>query len=310
MSAREGLIAEQNFLTARLAELPAAARLTRSSAEARLQQIAEQLAQMPVAAPRATVRLTFRGQPVLDSEGILADFCTQAVSAFSDAVAAVAASLSAPQAAKGPVPNRDANQLLITGTAVGSFGFELQEQPSQQPGLVEPSAMGRALVQTQNLLLGTIAADDELLADTAAELDQRAIDKVRTFVAVLRDHEATCALGIGAHTFRFDELAQVQTSLDRLSHDNLQEDAVVVEGQFEGLLPRRNSFEFRRADTGEVLNGKLAEAVQRPELVNAHLYEQVSVQLVRTVVGRGPPRYVLPALPAAWGSDDRLLTQT
>ena len=310
MTQRDSLIAEQRFLAERVAALPVAATLTRRSAEARLQQVDGLLAQMPAAVPRASVRLTFRGLPVLGSEGILADFGMKAVNAFSEAVAAVAASLSAPLAAMGPIPNRDANQLLITGTAVGSFGFELQEQLTNQADLLEPSAVGRALAHTQNLLLGTTAPDDELLADTAAELDQRAIDKVRTFVAVLRDNEATCALQFGARSFRFNELAEVQTSLDRLSHDNLQEDQVVVSGQFEGMLPRRKSFEFRRADSGEVLTGKLAAAIQRPEIVNAHLYEPVSVQLIRTVVGRGRPRFVLATLPVAWTDGASQLTQT
>lgn len=300
MTQRDSLLAEHRFLEERLAKLPSGASLTRRSAEARLRQVDELLALWPASAPRASVRLTFRGQPVLGSEGILADFGMKAVNAFSEAVAAVAASLSAPLAAMGPIPNRDANQLLITGTAVGSFGFELQELPVNQADLVEPSAVGRALAHTQNLLLGTTASDDELLADTAAELDQRAIDKVRSFVAVLRDNDATCALQFGERTFRFNELAQVQASFDRLSRDNLQEESIVVSGQFEGILPRRRSFEFRRSDSGEVLTGKLAAGIQRPDIVNEHLYEQVSIQLVRTVVGRGRPRFVLSALPSEW----------
>ncbi len=32
----------------------------------------------------------------------------------------------------GPIPNRDQNQLLITNTAVGSFGFELEEYCAEQ----------------------------------------------------------------------------------------------------------------------------------------------------------------------------------
>ncbi len=309
MTERDSLIAEQSFLAERVRELPAGARLTRRSAEARIQQITDLLSQMPAAAARASVKLTFRGRPVLRSEGILADFGMKAVNAFSDAVAAVAASLSAPLAAMGPIPNRDANQLLITGTAVGSFGFELQELPPQQADLLEPSAVARALEHTQKLLLGTIQPDDELLADTAAELDQRAIDKVRAFVAVLRDHEATCALQFGEHSFRFNELAQVQASVDRLSHDNLHEELITVEGWFEGLMPHRRSFEFQRADTRDVLAGRVAAAIKQPEIVNDHLKERVIVQFIQTRVGNGRPRYVLAALPFAWRVDSAELDQ-
>lgn len=302
MSERESLIAEQSFLTNRLAELPPDARLTRQSAEARLRQIGDLLARLPATAiHRPSVKLTFKGKPVIGSEGIFADFGMKAVSAFSEAVAAVAASLSAPLAAMGPIPNRDANQLLITGTAVGSFGFELQEppMPSMDALALEPSAVSRALAHTQNLLLGTTSTDDEL-ADAAAELDQRAIDKVRSFVAVLRDNDATCDMQYGDRVFRFNELAQVQATLDRLSGDNLHETPVVLEGQFEGFLPRRKTFEFRRADTDEVVSGKIAASVARPEAVNEHLYQQVSAQFIQTIAGRGRPRFLLTVLPEAW----------
>ena len=43
--------------------------------------------------------LTFNGLPVIGSHGIFADFGMKAVSSFTDAVATVAASLSAPLAA-------------------------------------------------------------------------------------------------------------------------------------------------------------------------------------------------------------------
>lgn len=300
MTARDNLLAEQHFLAARLAELPDNARLTRRSTEARLQLIAEELARLPAAATPTTATLTFRGRPVLGSEGIVASFGMKAVNAFSDAVAAVAASLEAPLAAMGPIPNRDANQLLITGTAIGSFGFELQALPPQQGNLTESPAVSRALVHTQALLLGTVSRDDELLADIAADLDQRAIDKVRSFVAVLRDNEATCTFEYGDRSFRFDELAQVQTSLDRLSHDNLHEERVAVTGCFQGALPSRKSFEFRVAGSAEVLAGRFGPSVAQPEQVNSHLYEEVTVQLVKTVVGNGRPRYMLPTLPEGW----------
>lgn len=302
MNDRASLTAEKSFLEAHLAELPDAARLTRHSAESRLRKVEDEMARLPsAAAARARVTLTFKGRPVLGSEGIFADFGMKAVNAFAEAVAAVAASLSAPLAAMGRIPNRDANQLLITGTAIGSFGFELQElPPTQLATLPEPTPVSRALEQTQNLLLGSTAADDELLADTATELDQRAIDKVRAFVAVLLDYQAICTLQNGDQVFRFAELGQVRASLQRLSQDNLRESVVDLDGAFDGVLPKRRAFEFRRADTGEVLVGRIGVAVERPETVNDHLRQPVRVQLTQTVVGGGRPRYLLSALPDGW----------
>ena len=69
------LLAEQKFLQEQLAELPATAKLTRMSDEARLADIELQLAQLPVEEVElARVRLTFKGEPVVKSHGIFAEF--------------------------------------------------------------------------------------------------------------------------------------------------------------------------------------------------------------------------------------------
>ena len=110
-----------------------------------------------VAAPNrepARARLTFRGRPVVGQHGIFAEFGAKATSAFADAVAKVAAGLSGPLASMGPIPNRDESRLLITGTALGSFGFELEEMPiGDQLDFGEDTSPGKALELTQNLLL-------------------------------------------------------------------------------------------------------------------------------------------------------------
>ena len=111
------LLGERKFLQERLAELPASARITRISTESRLRVVDERLAQAPVDEREpARARLTFKGRPVIDSHGIFADFGMKAVNSFTEAVAA---SLTAPLAAMGPIPNREQNQLLITSTALG-----------------------------------------------------------------------------------------------------------------------------------------------------------------------------------------------
>ena len=197
------LLAEQTFLRRDLSETPEAARLTRMSIEARLRKVDAELAALPVdeRAP-ARARLTFDGVPVIRSHGIFADFGMKAVSTFTEAVASVAASLTAPLAAMGPIPNRDQNQLLITNTAVGSFGFELEEYRAEQLALEDSSPVATALERTQALLQSTLG-DDEALADIASETDPRALDKVRTFLKVLVDNSAVCALQYGGHGVRF-----------------------------------------------------------------------------------------------------------
>lgn len=291
------LLAEQTFLRRDLAETPETARLTRMSIEARLRKVDAELAALSVdeRAP-ARARLTFDGVPVIRSHGIFADFGMKAVSSFTEAVASIAASLTAPLAAMGPIPNRDQNQLLITSTAVGSFGFELEEYRAEQLALEDSSPVATALERTQALLQSTLG-DDEALADIASETDPRALDKVRTFLRVLADNSAVCALQYGGRGVRFTDVGQVSRSLARLAADNLHESEEQLRGEFLGVLPNSRSFEFKLASDQQIIRGKVSSRLQNVDDINGHLHQAVQIEVTRTQVGNGRPRYLLTQMP-------------
>ena len=290
------LLAEQTFLRRDLSETPETARLTRMSIEARLRKVEAELAALPVdeRAP-ARARLTFDGVPVIRSHGIFADFGMKAVNSFTEAVASVAASLTAPLAAMGPIPNRDQNQLLITGTAVGSFGFELEEYRTEQLTL-DSSPVANALERTQALLQSTLG-DDEALADIASETDPRALDKVRAFLRVLADNNAICALQCGGRGVRFTDVGQVNRSLARLAADNLHESEEQLHGEFIGVLPNSRSFEFKLASDQQIIRGKISPRLLNVDDINGHLNQAVQIEVTKTQVGNGRPRYLLTQMP-------------
>lgn len=293
------LLGERNSLQRMIVETPEEEVLDRGSLTARLEEVEHLLAEANINEREpARAQLTFNGRPVVGSYGIFADFGMKAVNGFTEAVAAVAATLAGPLFAKGPIPNRDQNQLLITNTALGSFGFELEEYRSGKLPFDEQSMLELALERTQNLLQGTINADDELLADAATELDQRALDKVRAFVKTLADNDAVCALQFRNHAFRFSDMGQVNRSLERLSQDNLREEEQFLEGEFEGVLPKkRRTFEFKVNGQDEVIVGKISPAVANLDEINAHLYKATRIKVMTTRVGNGRPRYVLLEMP-------------
>ena len=294
------LLAEQTQLRKMLEKIPADDVIDRLSIDARMQGVVRLLSEFTVEQKRepARVKLTFRGQPVVGSYGIFADFGAAAVSKFIDAVSSVAASVSAPLATKGPIPNRDQNQLLITSTAVGSFGFELEEFQGGQMVLIDDrSPLDLALEQTQTLLQGTLGSDDEL-ADSAAGTDPRALGFVRAFLETLAGADATCAMEFKDKTFRFSDTGQVKRSVERLSKDNLFEEEVLLEGMFQGVLPKRRTFEFLLSALDEVIAGKVGPGVVDAHSLNELLQQPVKIKVVVTRVGTGRPRYVLVASPA------------
>lgn len=294
---RQKLQAEQVFLRRLLVGTPAKARLTRMSTEARIRNIEAQLTASPIdERVPARAKLTFDGVPVVGSHGVFADFGMRAVSSFTDAVACIAASLTAPLSAMGPIPNRDQNQLLITNTAIGSFGFELEEFRVQQSALTEASPVAVALDRTQALLQSTLGNDEDL-ADIASETDPRALEKVRAFLKVLADSSAVCTLQFEGRGVRFTDVGQVRNSLARLESENLKETSASLQGEFVGALPKSRTFEFQLTDGRQIIRGKAAPSIQDVDVLNEHRYQQVRIEVMVTQVGNGRPRYLLTQLP-------------
>lgn len=292
------LLAERKALERLLAEIPVEEVLERSGLEARLDEITNRLADIPVVRREpARARLTFRGRPVVGQHGVLAEFGAKVTVAFTDAVAKTAAALSGPLAPMGPIPNRDESRLLITGTAIGSFGFEFEEIMSEAQPLEDETVAAQALEMTQKLLQSTLGTDDEL-ADSATATDPRAVAAVRTFVEILASSEATCALEFKDKVFRFSDLSEVYRSVERLGKENLREEPTELVGEFQGVLPKGRTFEFKLAGNGEVVRGKVGLGVANADEINEHLHKKVTIDVIETRVGAGRPRYVLSKLPA------------
>jgi hypothetical protein len=299
---RTFLLAEKSTLERLLEDIPREAVLERPGLEARLGDVQEHLATAdPPGREPARARLTFRGRPVVGHYGIFAEFGASATSAFTDAVAKVAAGLTGPLAPMGPIPNRQESQMLITSTAIGSFGFELEEHRSGQIEFGEVSPVAQALDMTRNLLQSTLGSDDEL-ADSAVGTDPRAVEALRWFLDLLASNEAICVLECSGKVFRFVDVGQVRHSAQRLGRDNLREELTQLKGEFQGVLPGGRTFEFRLAEGGDVVRGKVGPAISDPDLINRHLHELVTIEVLATRVANGRPRYALIAIPA-WGGE-------
>lgn len=283
-------------LEALLADIPEGNVIERMSLESRLESARAALASLhQQVAPKA--RLTFRGKPVFNSHGIAADFGGKAAGAFSDAFAAVAAGLSGGLRDMGPIPNRDKNQLLITGTAIGSFGFEF-ELPAEDPSLFPGVEKAReAMAKIEALLRLAAEGSDDEVAEVIEEVHPRAVKKVHDFLELLVQQQAWCGLEFGDRLFRYADFEQVRASCERLKDENIQETQETYRGEFQGVLPAGRTFEFQPADQAELIRGKIGLAIEDPDVLNRKwLHKPVTVKLDVMQVGQGRPRFTLMTL--------------
>ncbi|MFN3046352.1 hypothetical protein [Pseudomonas alloputida] len=290
--------AELGFLEKQAAS-PGISRLTLLSIQSRIEQARQFLSDNSGYAYRpARVRLTYRGVPVIGTHGVLAEFGAAATKAFSVAITAIAASVSGALADKGPIPNRLANQLLITGPARGSFGFELEEIPAEKQLDIEGTTpVAQAIEILTDLLEGTTKSDEEL-SEPLSRLADRAISAVSDFLSELADNDASCALSTDTRSFRFADVEQVKRSKARLSRDNIKEQDEVFVGSFVGVLPDKRLFEFKTVD-GEVIYGRIPTDISSPNEINNNLYTQVKIVVTARRIGSSNPRYRLKTLPWA-----------
>jgi hypothetical protein len=293
------LVAEQKELMLMLSHIPASAALDRMGLEERIKELESLIGKEPKLGPEpARARVTFRGKPVVASHGIFAEFGVEAMKSFTDVVTAMAAShATGPLKPKGPIPNKEEHQLLITNTVPGSFGFEVEEYQDELPLEGDGSSVAVALEKTQAILERTRESDDDQLADVLSEIDARTLNAVRTFLKVMVEAEASCGLEYRERKVRFSDPGDVQRSLQRLGEQNVKETGMGLAGQFLGVLPQHRTFEFQVQDDGRVITGKVGPSIDNAGALNALLGQQVKIKVMETRVGSGRPRYVLTEQP-------------
>lgn len=286
------LASEINELEDLLAGIPEENVIERMSFEARLKSVKEALSNLSTQVC-STAKLTFRGKPVMGSRGMTADFAGKAAGAFSEVFTAISAALTDGLRDMGPIPNRDKNQLLITGTAIGSFGFEF-ELPQAEPNLFPENLGHTALDKIEALFrLAALGSDDDV-AEVIEEVHPRAVKKVFAFLDLLVQQEAWCGLEFSDKTFHYSGFEQLKTASERLKDDNIHEKTETFQGEFQGVLPSSRTFEFRLADESRILKGRIDSAFEQPELLNREwLLKPIELTLSVIQVGQGRPRYVL-----------------
>jgi len=279
-----------------LRDIPLENVIDRLSLEQRLEHATNLLGNFTEQKDPKKARLTFRGTPVIGSHGIVADFAAKASLSFTDAVAAVAAGLSDQLRYMGPIPNRNLNQLLITGTAVGSFGFEFEIpccDSNQLELLSEPTMAELAVDKVKALFELSATGSDDEITDLVDEIHPRAVRKVYDFLDQLLQNNAWCGLEFKDTYFKYQDIQQLGVSAQRLKAENIREDKEEYSGEFLGILPTSRNFEFKTIDQ-KVIRGKIGPEIEDADILNKdYLHKPVTTTFSVIQVGHSRPRFTL-----------------
>ncbi|WHZ35477.1 hypothetical protein [Sagittula sp. MA-2] len=281
-----------------LNDIPEEHVIDRFSLEQRIEELEEGLASLPKRElTQEHLSLTFRGEPVLGSEAISADFAGKATSSFSDAFSAILAGINENLRYSGPIPDKARYPLLITGTAIGSFGFEMEVPLDEEDLFSEHIKSSGAVELLKNLLRVSAKGSDDEISDIVEEIHPRAVKKVADFLGVLSQSGAWCGLEFRGDFFRYKNIEEVRLSETRLKKENIRETVEYYTGEFQGILPVGRHFEFAVQGEDYVLKGRLGPDIDDPDHLNREwLHLPVKVKLNVIQVGQGRPRFTLSSL--------------
>lgn len=288
------LSSEINQLKMLIDEMPEYRIFEKKALESRLKNLEDKLSTINQEALTQKAVITFRGEPVFGSHGILAEFASKASGSFTDAVTAISASLDDNLAYMGPIPSKKENQLIITNIARGSFGFEFEVPRNGVDTLIpESTSVEQALDSLQGLLNSTLLDDEENITDIVEEIHPRAVSKVVEFLEILKSNHAWFAYEFGERKVFFKNISDINKAILILDKNNIKEDEEIYSGEFQGILPGRRTFEFLTSDK-EIIVGKIGSEIKDPDVLNReYLHKYITIKLNTTQVGQAKPRYML-----------------
>lgn len=292
LSRRDALAAELAMVEAMLREIPSGRVLERIGLEERADALREALSTL---GPAPTiVALTFRGAPVEGSRAIVADFAGKVLSAFSEAVGTLVASITGELAESGPLTGSPERSLRIIGPATGSFGFQIElPEPvvDRQVTAFVPEGQDpyEAAVQETIALVDAAQSDDEeLLAERVSLVHPRALSKVRDFVDLVMKREATFAIRTSSKGVEVKDVERARKIASVLADNDIHRETIDVTGVFYAL-PRRGHFELTTEDHG-TFGGRIDRRIGD---VTDFVSRRVIATVERTQVRESSPRYTL-----------------
>lgn len=216
---------------------------------------------------KASVALFFGGKPVLGSRGISATFAGQMLESFQGLIARKFASTElGALGERGPVPMKQATDLMVTNLARGSFGFVLDELSDQEE--IDVTALKLVVEDVVTTLERVSSSNEADFEEVVDELDPRMLISLKDFFIALDSAEGTLRLVDDAADIALDSQAIHRGRL-RTEATSIDENDLTIEGMLIGFLPEHRKFEMNVE--GEMLYGSVAKeaAEQYTQLVSS-----------------------------------------
>lgn len=144
--------------------------------------------------------------------------------------------------------------------------------------ILSPAAV--ALARTVSLMK-RLLGDDDGLAEMLFDTEHHTLAELRKFFEILAENKADFVMCYDGEKVEVNNARQIKNILDFLSEENANKIEENLLGAFVGVLPHSRIFEFKMADSGKIIKGKLTDLIQNPREINHHLHSKVQITVNR-----------------------------
>jgi len=206
----------------------------------------------------ANVALVFDGDPVRGSSAIEASFAGKALQEYQELIAKHVAVEGGRLSERGRLPDQIHTQarMNVTSLVHGSFGFVLEEDGADQPGMFETPAQ-KAVHTVTDLLKEAAAIDGGVFNSRLDDLDIRIFQTLKKFIGTLHQARSTLRIAEERREIKLDTYG-VERAFERMSQAVVEENDETIEGDLIGLVPNQRRFEFRQSENGNLIQGRVA----------------------------------------------------
>jgi len=226
----------------------------------KLKSLRQELELLPREPVEPSIQLLFSGNAVVGSYGIKSTFLSKVLAPFQEMIKTQMALVKFGKVGKrGQVKKGTNTELYLTALPVGSFGVELSQL--KQDELFDELDVSRAITNVMELILSTTTNDDTF-ENSMQETPRRTLTNLKRFLQEISEEDSILKMESGVNGIELSE-DSIKEAYQRVSAVVDEEDEIILEGIFRGLLLDSGRFEIQNEEGRRIagfINDELDEA--------------------------------------------------
>lgn len=225
----------------------------------------DELNSLPKESFEPTLQLLFSGNAVFGSQGIKSSFVSKIMAPIQSLIKTQLAIVKYGKVGERGKTRKKANtELYLTALPTGSFGVELSQIENDENDLFDIIDTSEAIKDVINLVANA-AENDETFESAIEKTPKRNLKNLKKFLQEVADENSILKMESGELAIELSK-EKVSEASQRVSSTTEEENEIIINGIFRGLLLDSGKFEIQDED-GNRISGFINEDLNEEQLI-------------------------------------------